>query len=167
MTGGDQKRLLARIGGTPAAAAIHRAHRRGACIAGTSAWAVAIAEHMLAYGTSHNAPERGAVHLSAGLGFLRRVTIDSHFSERRRLSLLLTLVAENPYLLGIGIDDDTALVIRPERELEVAGDTTAEPDAEEVEEAPVADDATAEADVAEAPAEEPAPEADAPSEDKT
>src|SRR5205823_2482257 len=119
---GDQKRLLALIGGTSVAAAMHRAHRRGACIAGTSAGGVAIAEHMLAYGSRRLQPEKGMIHLAAGLGFLPRITIDSHFSERQRLSRLLSVVAENPYLLGVGIDENTALLIQPNRRCEVLGE---------------------------------------------
>ena len=123
MTGGDQKRLLAMIGGTRIDHAMHRALReRGACIGGTSAGASAMSEHMLFHGTRELLPEKGSVHLSAGLGFIRRIVIDQHFSERQRLARLLTVVAQNPYLLGAGIDEDTALVIEPGRGIEVIGE---------------------------------------------
>jgi cyanophycinase len=112
MTGGDQKRLLAIIGGTALDAEMHTALKvRGACIGGTSAGASAMSGHMLAQGKTDLLPEKGAVSLGAGLGFLHRVVIDQHFSERQRLSRLLSVVAQNPYLQGIGIDEDTALVV--------------------------------------------------------
>lgn len=123
MTGGDQKRLLAIIGGTALDAEMHTALKvRGACIGGTSAGASAMSGHMLAQGKTDLLPEKGAVSLAAGLGFVHRVVIDQHFSERQRLSRLLSVVAQNPYLQGIGIDEDTALVIERGRGIEVLGE---------------------------------------------
>ncbi|THC46710.1 cyanophycinase [Massilia sp. Mn16-1_5] len=123
MTGGDQKRLLAIIGGTALDAEMHTALKvRGACIGGTSAGASAMSGHMLAQGKTDLLPEKGAVSLGAGLGFLHRVVIDQHFSERHRLSRLLSVVAQNPYLQGIGIDEDTALVVERGRGIEVLGE---------------------------------------------
>ena len=122
MTGGDQKRLLALIGGTAMDAEMHKALKlRGATIGGTSAGASAMSGHMLAQGRAEIRPEKGSVSLGAGLGFLHRVVIDQHFSERRRLSRLLTVVAQNPYLQGIGIDEDTALVVERGVGIEVVG----------------------------------------------
>lgn len=123
MTGGDQKRLMALIGGTQIDRAMHRALRQqGACIGGTSAGASAMSEHMLFDGTKELLPHKGSVHLGAGLGLVRRVIIDQHFSERQRLGRLLSVVAQNPYLLGAGIDENTALIVRPGHGLEVIGD---------------------------------------------
>ena len=122
MTGGDQKRLLALIGGTAMDAEMHKALKlRGATIGGTSAGASAMSGHMLAQGRAEIRPEKGSVSLGAGLGFLHRVVIDQHFSERQRLSRLLTVVAQNPYLQGIGIDEDTALVVERGVGIEVVG----------------------------------------------
>jgi cyanophycinase len=122
MTGGDQKRLLALIGGSALDAAMHVALKlRGATIGGTSAGASAMSGHMLATGRVETLPEKGSVSLGAGLGFLHRVVIDQHFSERQRLSRLLTVVAQNPYLQGIGIDEDTALVVGLGSGIEVLG----------------------------------------------
>jgi cyanophycinase len=119
ITGGDQKRLLALIGGTALDAALHQAlEQRGACIAGTSAGASAMSGHMLADGGSAGGPPI----LGAGLGLIHRAVIDQHFAERQRLTRLLTVVAQNPYLLGIGIDEDTALVIERGAAIEVIGD---------------------------------------------
>lgn len=123
MTGGDQKRLLAIIGGTLLDAGMHAALKlRGACIGGTSAGASAMSGHMLAQGRAELHPEKGSVSLGAGLGFLHKVVIDQHFSERQRLSRLLSVVAQNPYLQGIGIDEDTALVIERGVGIEVLGE---------------------------------------------
>ncbi|WP_070266847.1 MULTISPECIES: cyanophycinase [unclassified Duganella] len=122
MTGGDQKRLLANIGGTALDRALHQAYQqRGACIGGTSAGASAMSGHMLATGHAGLQPEKGAVNMGAGLGLVQGVVIDQHFSERHRLARLLTVVAQNPYLQGIGIDEDTALVISRGRGIEVVG----------------------------------------------
>ena len=123
MTGGDQKRLLAIIGGTALDAAMHAALKlRGVCIGGTSAGASAMSGHMLAQGRAELHPEKGSVSLGAGLGFLHKVVIDQHFSERQRLSRLLSIVAQNPYLQGIGIDEDTALVVERGVGIEVLGE---------------------------------------------
>jgi cyanophycinase len=123
MTGGDQKRLLAIIGGTALDAEMHAALKlRGACIGGTSAGASAMSGHMLATGRVELHPEKGSVSLGAGLGFLHKVVVDQHFSERQRLSRLLSVVAQNPYLMGIGIDEDTALVIERGVGIEVLGE---------------------------------------------
>jgi cyanophycinase len=123
MTGGDQKRLLAIIGGTALDTAMHAALKlRGACIGGTSAGASAMSGHMLAQGRAELHPEKGSVSLGAGLGFLHKVVIDQHFSERQRLSRLLSIVAQNPYLQGIGIDEDTALIVERGVGIEVLGE---------------------------------------------
>jgi cyanophycinase len=78
--------------------------------------------HMLAQGRAELHPEKGSVSLGAGLGFLHKVVIDQHFSERQRLSRLLSVVAQNPYLQGIGIDEDTALVVERGVGIEVVGE---------------------------------------------
>lgn len=123
MTGGDQKRLVAAIGGTLIDAAMHRVVKeKGACIAGTSAGASAMSEHMLTTGAAGKVPTKDATHLGAGLGFLARVVIDQHFSERHRLGRLLGIVAQNPYLLGLGIDENTALCVERGVGLEVIGE---------------------------------------------
>ena len=123
MTGGDQKRLLALIGGTAMDAEMHNALKvRGATIGGTSAGASAMSGHMLAQGRTDLLPEKGSVSLGAGLGFLHRVVVDQHFSERQRLSRLLSVVAQNPYLQGIGIDEDTALIVERGVGIEVVGE---------------------------------------------
>ncbi|NYE59475.1 cyanophycinase [Duganella sp. 1224] len=113
MTGGDQKRLVAFIGGTQLERAMRRAYiDNGACIAGTSAGASGMCTHMLAEGKAELAPEKGAARLGAGLGFVSRVIIDQHFSQRHRINRLLSAIAQSPFLLGAGIDEDTALIVQ-------------------------------------------------------
>jgi cyanophycinase len=122
MTGGEQGRLVSILGGTAVRDAMKHAYLSGgACISGTSAGASAMSEHMLAGGPSEPAPRKGTLALAAGLGFVRHVLIDQHFSARQRLGRLLTAIAQNPFLVGVGIDEDTALVICPNHELEVVG----------------------------------------------
>jgi cyanophycinase len=123
MTGGDQKRLVAMIGGTRVELAMRQAHaQHGACIAGTSAGASGMCTHMLAAGKAELAPEKGAARLAAGLGFVSRVVIDQHFSQRHRINRLLSVVAQSPFLLGAGIDEDTALIVHGDSFIEVIGE---------------------------------------------
>lgn len=123
IAGGDQKRLLANLGGTPLEQAMHAARAgHGACVAGTSAGASAMSAVMLAEGRTELLPEKGAIGLGAGFGMLQRVVIDQHFSERRRLARLLSVVAQNPQLYGIGIDENTALLVTPGAGVEVIGE---------------------------------------------
>jgi cyanophycinase len=121
MTGGNQLKLSSFIIGTPFAAAIHAAYRRGAAVGGTSAGASIIAEHMIAFGSGGSTPKQRMSQLSVGLGLLRGVVIDQHFEQRNRYGRLLSLVAQSPSLLGIGVDEDTAAVVRGGDQLEVVG----------------------------------------------
>ena len=124
MTGGDQQRLLSLVGGSAMHDAMHAALARGACVAGTSAGASAMSDDMLAYGQVHLAPVKDTVRVKTGFGFIKGVIIDQHFSERQRLTRLLTAVAQNPDLLGIGIDEDTALLIEAGTSIEIMGSGT-------------------------------------------
>jgi cyanophycinase len=121
LTGGNQLRLSSTIGGTPLAQAIQRRHREGAVVAGTSAGASAMSTHMVAFGASGATPKQRMVHMAAGLGLLPGVIVDQHFEQRNRLGRLLAIIAQNPSLLGIGVDEDTAGVVGPDRVLEVVG----------------------------------------------
>jgi cyanophycinase len=121
MTGGNQLKLAAVVGGTAFGAAITAAYARGAVVAGTSAGASAVSEHMLAFGDDTASPRQGLTTSAAGLGLLPDVVVDQHFAQRNRYSRLLSVVARSPRLLGIGVDEDTAAVVRAGRELEVVG----------------------------------------------
>ena len=122
MTGGDQRRLMSRLWETGASRAMHTAfHLRSCCIGGTSAGAAVMSRHMLAEGETPRLPEKDAAVLGLGLDFVSSAIIDQHFSERRRLGRLLSVLAQRPDLLGVGIDEDTALVIERGQSIEVIG----------------------------------------------
>ena len=121
MTGGNQLRLSALIAGTPFGRAIRDAYQRGATVGGTSAGASILAEHMIAFGVGGSTPKQRMSQLAVGLGLLDGVVIDQHFEQRNRYGRLLSLVAQSPSLLGIGVDEDTAAVVRDGNRLEVIG----------------------------------------------
>jgi cyanophycinase len=121
MTGGNQLKLSSLITGTPFGDAIEDAYQRGVTVGGTSAGASILAEHMIAFGAGGATPKQRMSQLSAGLGLLPGVVIDQHFEQRNRYGRLLSLVAQSPSLLGIGIDEDTAAVVHGNSRLEVIG----------------------------------------------
>jgi cyanophycinase len=121
MTGGNQLILAGVVASTRLGAAMQAAYARGAVVGGTSAGASAVSEHMVAFGDEGDTPRQGNAGLAAGLGLLRGVVVDQHFDQRTRYGRLLSLVARSPSLLGVGVDEDTAAVIRGERVLDVVG----------------------------------------------
>lgn len=121
MTGGDQLRLATILGGTDTARTIRRANAAGTVVAGTSAGAAFVSEHMIAFGREGATPIAGKVTLCAGLGLTNRVIVDQHFRERDRLGRLMTALAYNPFALGLGLDEDTAAFIRSDNVVEVVG----------------------------------------------
>ncbi len=120
-TGGNQMKLSAAIRGTAFGAAVLAAYRRGALVGGTSAGASIVSEHMVGYGTPGFRPKMRMVGQAQGLGLLPGVIVDQHFGQRERHGRLLTLVAASPDLLGIGLDEDTAILVTDESHLEVVG----------------------------------------------
>ncbi|MCC6522280.1 MAG: cyanophycinase [Polyangiaceae bacterium] len=120
-TGGAQGRIVTLLGGTPLATAIRRAHRRGVLVAGTSAGASVVCEHMIAQGKTGYAPRRESVTLAPGFGLTKRLIIDQHFAQRHRIGRLFAAVALNPYLIGVGIDEDTAITLDAHDHLRVLG----------------------------------------------
>ena len=110
-SGGDQLRISSQIGDTPIERRIRELHRSGAVIAGTSAGASVMSETMLVKGASSESYRIGELHMAPGLGLVRDLIIDQHFAERGRYGRLLGAVAHNPRLLGVGIDEDTAIVV--------------------------------------------------------
>jgi cyanophycinase len=122
MSGGDQRRLMERLSNTAAERAMHTAfHLRRCCIGGTSAGAAVMSHIMLAEGGTPVLPKKDAAVLEEGLGFVPNAIIDQHFSERRRLGRLMSVLAQRPDLLGVGIDEDTALIIERGTGVEVVG----------------------------------------------
>ena len=121
MTGGNQLLLSTVLGGTTVARMIRKRNAEGVPVAGTSAGAAFIPEHMIAAGESGLIPRVGGVMLAPGLGLTNKVMIDQHFSQRNRLGRLLTALSYNPYKTGIGVDEDTAAIIGPDGAIEALG----------------------------------------------
>jgi cyanophycinase len=121
MTGGNQLRLSSTIGGTAVAQSVLARHEDGAVVAGTSAGASAMSTHMVAFGASGATPKQRMFQMAAGLGLLPGVIVDQHFEQRNRMGRLLAIISQNPSLLGLGIDEDTAGVVGPDMVMEVIG----------------------------------------------
>lgn len=121
LTGGNQLRLSTILGGTRVAQRIRRLNARGAHVAGTSAGAAFVSEHMIAYGREGATPIAGQVTLTPGLGLTNRVIVDQHFRQRDRLGRLMSALAYNPFALGLGLDEDTAAFIDHNNNVEVVG----------------------------------------------
>ncbi|MDX1557102.1 MAG: cyanophycinase, partial [Xanthomonadales bacterium] len=121
ITGGNQLRLSTILGGTPVAREIRRMNSEGSPLAGTSAGAAIMAEHMIASGRSGPSPRESGVELAPGLGLTNRVIIDQHFSQRGRMGRLLAALSFNPFVCGLGIDENTAVFIGPDGDAEIVG----------------------------------------------
>ena len=120
-TGGNQLRLSTLIGGTSIAKTVRALNAAGVPVAGTSAGAAFISEHMIAFGDEGSSPIAGSVRLAPGLGLTNRFIIDQHFRQRDRLGRLLTALAYNPFAIGLGLDEDTAAFIAPDNTVHVQG----------------------------------------------
>jgi cyanophycinase len=111
--GGDQVKLVSCLSGTPLEEAIRDAYLDGAIICGTSAGAAALTKTTLA---GNEVDEEGKLveqYIGPGLGLLGYHTlVDTHFTQRRRLYRLFVAIAEFPALMGLGIDEDTALIVK-------------------------------------------------------
>lgn len=111
--GGDQVKLVSVLGGTPLGEAIRDAYIDGAVVCGTSAGAAALTKTTLA---GNEVDEEGKLveqYIGPGLGLLGYHTlVDTHFTQRRRLYRLFVAIAEFPALMGLGIDEDTALIVK-------------------------------------------------------
>ena len=121
LTGGNQLRLSTTLGGTAVSQLIRRRNAAGMHVAGTSAGAAFMPEHMVAGGFEGSTPSPDLVTMAPGLGLTNKYIIDQHFRQRDRLGRLLTALAYNPFAVGIGLDEDTAAFIDPKERLEVVG----------------------------------------------
>ena len=111
-TGGDQVKITSQIGDSLIFERIRKIYDQGGVIAGTSAGAAAMSETMLVVGGDEESHVIGSsVRMAPGLGFIGGMIIDQHFMERGRFGRLLGAVAQNPKNLGIGIDEETAIVV--------------------------------------------------------
>ncbi|MGF1492257.1 MAG: cyanophycinase [Microcoleaceae cyanobacterium] len=125
MTGGDQLRLYSLLADTVLMDKIRMAAQSGKiALAGTSAGAAVMSHHMIAGGGSGESPNRALVDMATGLGVLPRIIVDQHFSNRNRLSRLLSAVASYPNQIGLGIDEDTCALFEDSNQLRVIGKGT-------------------------------------------
>ena len=112
-TGGNQLRLTSILGGTKLTSILFERYlNEPIVIAGTSAGAMAMSDTMIYGGSSQEALLKGEVHFSPGFGLLNNVIIDTHFVKRGRIGRLFQAVASNPASLGIGLGEDTGLLIK-------------------------------------------------------
>ncbi|KMT22823.1 cyanophycinase [Clostridium cylindrosporum] len=121
-TGGDQIKITSLIGGTPFYEALRSAYLDGCLIVGTSAGASCLSPTMIVAGDDDSSPRKCTIKMSPGLDIIRGVIIDQHFAQRGRIGRLLAAVAQNPEILGIGIDENTAIVIEGEDYFRVIGE---------------------------------------------
>lgn len=120
-TGGDQLRITSQIGDTPVFSCMQERYKKGLSIVGTSAGAAAMPATMLVYGNGDESSRISALGMAPGLNLIDGVLIDSHFAERGRIGRLLGAVAQNPANLGLGIDEDTAIVVTDHKKFCVIG----------------------------------------------
>lgn len=121
-TGGDQLRLTAIVAGTPFGEEVrHRVFNEGLIAGGTSAGAAAMSSTMFISGNSKGTVRRADVSLAPGLGYWRDTVVDTHFAQRGRVSRMLVVFAHNPQILGVGIDEDTAIEVQPGDKFTVIG----------------------------------------------
>lgn len=121
-TGGMQLRITSLIGGTPIYNELKRIADDGVYIVGTSAGASVMSDTMIIEGEDEEAPKKSILKMSPGLGLVTDVIIDQHFVQRGRFGRLLSAVAQNPQVLGIGIDENTAIIANKEGNIEVIGE---------------------------------------------
>lgn len=121
-TGGDQLRLTSILGGSPFHEMLLEKYETEDFIyAGTSAGAAAASSAMIYQGSSQEALLKGEVKITSGLGFIEGVVVDTHFVQRGRIGRLLQAVVTNPMILGIGLGEDTGLLITNGNEMEAIG----------------------------------------------
>lgn len=110
-TGGNQARIKECLKGTELEQKLHERLSQGLVIAGTSAGAAMMPDMMIAEGESETSPRMDVVRMDEGMGFFHGVAIDQHFSQRGRIGRLVSAIAQQPVVLGFGIDENTAIVV--------------------------------------------------------
>lgn len=112
-TGGDQLKITSQLGDTPIYTRVCEIFAAGGLIAGSSAGASIMSETMMVSGDGDANYKIGSLlKLAPGLGLLRNVLVDQHFSQRGRIGRLLGAIAQNPRMLGIGLDEDSAILVQ-------------------------------------------------------
>jgi len=120
--GGDQVRIINALAGTPVLDALREAWRKGAVVGGTSAGLACQSEIMITGEGDFKVIRTKSVEVMEGLGFVRKdVIVDQHFIARQRQNRLISLILEHPDHLGVGVDEDTAIWVRPDDTFEVIG----------------------------------------------
>jgi len=121
-TGGDQLRLTSILGGTPLHNIILKKYINEPFVyAGTSAGAACASKQMIYQGSSQEALLKGEIKITAGLGLIDNVTVDTHFVKRGRIGRLFQAVVSSPKMLGLGLGEDTGLLIRDGFKMEAIG----------------------------------------------
>jgi cyanophycinase len=121
-TGGNQLKLSVTDGGTQFLSILKkRYHEENFLIAGTSAGAMAMGSTMIYEGNATRAHLKGEVKMTTGLGFISTIIIDSHFEKRGRFGRLVQSVATNPSSIGIGLGEDTGMLITEGNKMEAIG----------------------------------------------
>ncbi|MBL4932703.1 cyanophycinase [Clostridium paridis] len=110
-TGGDQLRITSLVGGTPIFQELRNVFMNGCILVGTSAGASVMSSTMIVKGDDEESPRKCTLKMAPGFGFIKNVIIDQHFAQRGRIGRLLAGIAQNPEMLGVGIDEDTAIVV--------------------------------------------------------
>ncbi|MBR8829928.1 MAG: Cyanophycinase [Chroococcopsis gigantea SAG 12.99] len=122
LTGGDQLRLCGLLSETSLMNRIRQRVQQGEItLAGTSAGAAVMGYHMIAGGSSGEAPNRALVDMAMGLGIIPEVIVDQHFHNRNRMARLMSAISGYPDRLGIGIDEDTCAMFESDGQLQVIG----------------------------------------------
>lgn len=111
-TGGDQLNITSLMGGSPLHNQLYERLQEGVLIVGTSAGAAMMSSSMIISGKSDSPPRVGGVEIAPGMDMIKDTIIDSHFSQRGRHGRLLTAIAHYPQVLGVGIDERTAIVMQ-------------------------------------------------------
>lgn len=120
-TGGDQLRITSLLGGTDLYKKIIEKFEAGCIFAGTSAGASVMCDTMIISGKDEESPRKCTLKMAPGFGLIKGAIIDQHFAQRGRTGRILVAVAENPESLGIGIDEDTAIIVNRAGEIKVIG----------------------------------------------
>lgn len=120
-TGGDQLKITSLIGGTFLFDSLKKAFKEGTLIVGTSAGASCLCSTMIVSGKAEDSPRKCTIKMAPGLDIIKGVLIDQHFAQRGRYGRLFNAVAQNPQIIGIGIDENTALVIEGSSVFRVIG----------------------------------------------
>jgi cyanophycinase len=121
-TGGDQLKITSQLGDTPVFSRVQEIFEAGGVIAGTSAGASAMSETMLVANNGDASYRiKSALLMAPGLGLAQDMLIDQHFAERGRMARLIGAVSQNPRVLGVGIDEDTAIIVEHNRRFQVLG----------------------------------------------